>query len=361
VVCVVLLAGCATPEVKEPSRTRILDPDQEDDTGGTFLESSDVRTIAQQMTSGLLSTPAIAGHGETARIALAPVRNSTRFLIDSDIFLTRLRIELNRVSEGRVRFFMQDHAQQVRRQILREGDQTGWEAAADEIAGHVLQSVRRSDRPGPVRMAVGSVKNTNITGMNAESFLALLRARLAEQSGGRVVFVSEPVSQRAQQALANRAATTDLGVDYLLGGEFIAQSIQVAEGKKEVELRLKQKTEVFGQTYTKENTDEETLKFEARQNPNVTKWFNCQVVNGADGTIFCEKMVSLEARVASGLSAADFILTGEIRALSKSSQGAYKSDYVIVSFQLVDPRSNEVLWEDAYESKRASQVGTVYR
>jgi hypothetical protein len=150
-------------------------------------------------------------------------------------------------------------------------------------------------------------------------------------------------------------------VDYLLCGEFVAQAIQVAEGEKQVELKIKEKTEVFGQTYSKENTDEQTLTFQARQNPNVAKRFHSQLVNAADGTILCEKTVVLERKMASGVGAADYILTGEISALSKATQGATRSDYVIVSFQLVEPRSNAVLWEDAYESKRASQIGTVYR
>jgi hypothetical protein len=357
--CIMLVSGCATPDKPVPSRTQILHPDQEDDVGGTFLESSDIRTIAQQMTSAILSTPEISSKGEATRIALAPVRNNTRFLIDSQIFLKRLRIELNRVSQGRVRFFMQDNAQEVRREVLLEQDETAWDTTADEIAGHLLQNLPQSTRP--IRVGMGRVKNINITGMNAKSFLAVVRARLLEQSKGRVAFVSDQVAAQAQKTIDEKTAAPAAGVDYLLCGEFVAQAIQVAEGKQQVELKIKEKTEVYGQTYSKENTDEETLNFELRQNPNVAKRFHCALVNAADATILCEKTVLLERKMASGVGAADYILTGELSALSKASQGANRSDYVIVSFQLVDPRSNEVLWEDAYESKRASQIGTVYR
>jgi len=329
--------------------------------GGTFLESSDIRTIAQQMTSAILSTAEVSSKGEAARIALAPVRNNTRFLIDSQIFLKRLRIELNRVSEGRVRFFMQDNAQEVRREVLLEQDETAWEAAADEIAGHLLRNLPPTTAGRPIRVAMGQAKNVNITGMNAMSFLTIVRARLLEQSRGRVAFVSDQVAERVQQTVEDKSAAPSAGVDCLLCGEFVAEAIQVAEGKQQIELKIKEKTEVFGQTYSKENTDEQTLKFETRQNPNVAKRFHCQLVHVADGTILCEKTVLLERKMASGTGAADYILTGEISALSKASQGASRSDYVIVSFQLVDPQSNELLWEDAYESKRASQVGTVYR
>lgn len=345
--CITLVSGCATPPKPEASKTQILDPDQEDNVGGTFLESSDIRTIAQRMTSAILSTPEISSNTEVTRIALASVRNNTRFLVDSEIFLKRLRIELNRVSQGRVRFFMQDNAQEVRRQVLLEQDEAAWETAADEIADYLLQNLPQPPQQQPIRMATSSVQNVNITGMNAKSFLSILRARLQEKSKGRVVFLSEQVDNKA--------------ADYLLGGEFVAEAIQVAEGKQDVELTIKEKREVFGQTYSKESTNQETLKFETRENPNVTKRFHCQLVTASSGTILCEKTVLLERKMSTGVGAAAFILTGEISALSKATQGATRSDYVIVSFQLVDPASNEVLWEDAYESKRATQIGTVYR
>ena len=55
------------------------------------------------------------------------------------------------------------------------------------------------------------------------------------------------------------------------------------------------------------------------------------------------------------------MLTGELSALSKAADGGTRSDYIILSFQLVDPKSNEVLWEDAYETKKKSSVSTLYR
>ena len=112
---------------------------------------------------------------------------------------------------------------------------------------------------------------------------------------------------------------------------------------------------------SKEDTEEEALTFERKLKPNVTKHFNCQLVDAVNETVVSEKMVSLEKKMQSGLGSADYILTGEISALSKATQGATRTDYIIVSFQMVNPSTNEVLWEDAYESKRASQVGTVYR
>jgi len=355
-----LAAGCATPDVHEPSRTAILHPDEEDNLGGTFLESSDIRTIAQQMTAAILSTPEVAGSTDVTRIALAPVKNNTRFLIDQNIFLTRLRIELNRVSQGRVRFFMQGNAQGVRSEILQERDETGWEPIADEIGAYLAANLPARTEPGPARLAIGEIGNTNIEGMNAQSFLAMVRASVAKHAKGRAAFVTSQASERVRLAMADGSPIAGM-VDYVLTGEFLAEGIQVAEGEQEVEVTVKQKREVFAPTYSKEDTEEEKLTFKRRQNPNVTKRFNCHLVDAASETVICEKMVSLEKKIRSGVGKADYILTGDISALSKASQGAARSDYIIVSYQMVDPGTNEVLWEDAYESKRASAVGTVYR
>ena len=353
--------GCAVPDAKESSQTAILNPDEEDNFGGTFLESSDIRTIAQQMTSAILSTPEVASSSEATRIALAPMRNNTRFLIDQDILLRRLRIELNRVSRGRVRFFMQDNAQNVRSVILQEQNEAAWESIADELGAYLLANLPPREMDKPARLAIGEIGNVNIAGMNADSFLTLVRTSLAEQANGRAVFVSSPVSQRVRQAMADGETLSGLGVDYVLCGDFLAESLHVAEGQQELELTTKEKREVFGQTYSRDDTEEHTLTFEVQQNPNVTKRFNCLLIDTTDETVVCEKMVSLEGKMTSGLGNADYILTGDISALSKATQGGGRSDYVIVSYQMVDPATNEVLWEDAYESKRASRIGTVYR
>lgn len=354
-----LVCGCATPTVE--SNTAVLHPDEEDRMGGTFLESSDIRTIASQMTGAILSMPEVATRSDVTRIALAPVRNNTRFLVDKDIFLTRLRIELNRVSQGRVRFFMQGNAQGVRREILGEQQEGAWVPIAEELAEYLVSRMPNGTVSEPARIAIGEIRNTNIQGMNAESFLATVRSQIAEQGEGKVVFVTAQVSDRVQQAMADGQPLTELGVDYVLCGEFLAQGIQEARGRETMEMTTTQRREVFGETYTRDDTEEETLTFEVRQNPNVTKRFNCHLVNAANDTVAAEKMIRLEKKITSGVGSADYILTGEMSALSKATQGAGRSDYVIVSFQMVEPSTNEVVWEDAYESKRASSVGTVYR
>ena len=95
--------GCATPASSQLSRTRVLAPDQEDDMGGSFIESADIRTVASRMCPAILAVSEVADNPDVTRIAVDPIRNSTRYVFDKDILMKRLRIELNRFGSGRVR------------------------------------------------------------------------------------------------------------------------------------------------------------------------------------------------------------------------------------------------------------------
>ena len=360
-----LVGGCATPEIRHLSRTEILQPDEEDDIGGTFLESGDIRTIATRMAAELLSTPEISSQRELVRIAMAPIRNSTRFIVDKDIFMKRLRIELNRVAGQRVRFFAQNIGQTTRREILRERTEEIWDQIILEAADYLVASKPISDAPEPPTLAVIPVRNTNIAGLNADSFTALIRARVAEKAGGRLVFLAREKNGKVIEEILDEKDIKSLGlvkarrikelygVDYFLGGEFIAKSLKVQEPSVSVEQEIGTSAE-----------DPRVLESSLRgsvQDPNATTYLNVMLIDAATGTVPVEKMVKIDRKMKTGLGRSDYLVTGELSALSKAAGGGARSDYIILSFQLVDPESNEVLWEDAYETKKKSSVGTVYR
>jgi uncharacterized lipoprotein YajG len=54
---ILLISGCSTPVDTSPSHTQVLNPDQDDNVGGSFIESSDIRTMAQEISTQLLSLP----------------------------------------------------------------------------------------------------------------------------------------------------------------------------------------------------------------------------------------------------------------------------------------------------------------
>lgn len=360
-----LSLGCVTPTIYQPSNTRILQPDQSDDMGGTFMESGDIRTVASRMTGSLLSTPEIANHTGLARIALAPVRNSTRFIVDKDIFMKRLRIEMNKVASGRVRFFSQGMGQAVRRDILGGQDERAWDSAIDEVAIFIAGSPLVQKASRPLRVAVIPVRNTNIAGLDADSLTAIIRSKIAGLASGKVTFLAREANGKAISQILKEADLRNLGlvesdrnhaimgVDYFLGGEFIARSLMATSAATVNEGSL---------SVSKDDPRVLTASAKTSQaRPNVTTYLNVMLIDAQTGAIPVEKLVRATRKMDSGLGSADYLLTGEMSALSKASASGDRSDYIILSFQLVDPQSNEVVWEDMYETKKVSSTGVIYK
>ena len=97
-----------------------------------------------------------------------------------------------------------------------------------------------------------------------------------------------------------------------------------------------------------------------RANPNVNKWLNVMIVKPDDKVCVYEKSMLLDRRISDNSGKAALILSCEISGLAQALNGV-QSDYLLVAMQLVEPESNEVVWEDSYEVKRLSRAGVVYR
>ena len=120
----------------------------------------------------------------------------------------------------------------------------------------------------------------------------------------------------------------------------------------------------FKGTAGRSKDDPRVLKVSTTQvknHPNVRKYLNIILINANTGEIPIERLVNVERKMKSGLGRANYILTGEISALSKATQGGDRSDYVIMSFQMIEPSSNEIVWEDAYETKKVTNRGVLYK
>jgi penicillin-binding protein activator len=57
---------------------------------------------------------------------------------------------------------------------------------------------------------------------------------------------------------------------------------------------------------------------------------------------------------------ADFLLSGKLSGMSSSAAGGV-SDYILYSFQLIDPRTSEIVWEGSDEIKKQGTADAVYR
>src|SRR5271156_2707628 len=106
----VFIAGCASQGVQNPNGVPVteLRPDERGFVSGTGVESQDLVAVTDKMARSILGIPQIANAHGTPRIVLDPVKNETRFPINKDIFLTRIRVELNSKAAGKVLFLARD-------------------------------------------------------------------------------------------------------------------------------------------------------------------------------------------------------------------------------------------------------------
>jgi penicillin-binding protein activator len=122
---VALLAGCASSGVKNPSGVPVtrMNADEQGFVAGTGVESQDLVAVTDKMSRSILGVPQIASATSPPVIVLDPVENKTRFPINKDIFLTRIRSELNKKSMGKVTFLARDRmaALEKERNLKREG------------------------------------------------------------------------------------------------------------------------------------------------------------------------------------------------------------------------------------------------
>ena len=101
-----LLCGCASSGVKNPSGVPVtqMNADEKGFVQGTGMESQDLVMVTDKMARSILSIPQIANAATPPTIVLEAVDNQTRFPINKEIFLTRIRAQLNSKARGKVTF-----------------------------------------------------------------------------------------------------------------------------------------------------------------------------------------------------------------------------------------------------------------
>lgn len=121
----VFAAGCASSGVKNPSGVSVthLNADEQGFVAGTGVESQDLVHVADKMARSIVGIPQIANAPTPPTVVLQPVENQTRFPINKDIFLIRIRAQLNRQAAGKVMFLARNQmeALEKERNLKREG------------------------------------------------------------------------------------------------------------------------------------------------------------------------------------------------------------------------------------------------
>jgi PBP1b-binding outer membrane lipoprotein LpoB len=94
-------------------KAKYVDPDVEARVEGTGIESRDIRAVVAEMSKQLLANPAIADAKSAPRIAVLPIDNRSRFLIDSDILNTLITDGLINGAAGKLAIVNRDLTDQI--------------------------------------------------------------------------------------------------------------------------------------------------------------------------------------------------------------------------------------------------------
>ena len=120
-------AACSsTKGVQYPAGVPVVEvnPDERGSVAGTGIESQDLVAVTDKMARSILAIPQIANATTAPIVILDPVINDTRFVIQKDIFLDRIRILLTQKSAGKVQFLARDRMAALQReQQLKQAGQ----------------------------------------------------------------------------------------------------------------------------------------------------------------------------------------------------------------------------------------------
>jgi penicillin-binding protein activator len=113
-----IISGCASSGVRNPSGVPVtqMRADEQGFVAGTGVESQDLVAVTDKMARSILSIPQVANAQGAPRIVLDPVKNETRFPINKDMFLTRIRVQLNSKAQGKVVFLARDRMNTLERE-----------------------------------------------------------------------------------------------------------------------------------------------------------------------------------------------------------------------------------------------------
>lgn len=92
--------------------TKRVDPDADDEVGGTGIDSADLRATSDKMVRSLLSNPQVFAKGTPFVVVESP-ENRTRFQIDASIFVKKMRAQLMQSAQGRIAFIAREDLQSV--------------------------------------------------------------------------------------------------------------------------------------------------------------------------------------------------------------------------------------------------------
>lgn len=368
----ILVNGCATPN---PRPNPIIDISDNPIDG--VIDSGDAESFAAKVMPSILAAPEISDEPGVVIVKVADFKNTSRVFIDSTVFMKKLRLALNRHSGGKVRFQNNnDRVQVARVSVVKERQEEKVRSYLQKLGSEIAANAQFNRSGNPVKIAVAPVLNTNLMNMNADSFTAMLRGEIAKAAHGKIQFLMPGVMEGAdyyltgqfvpesmkKEGIVNLANYIDIIDERIRLGKPLDTASIIAEGSSSSAANLtSSSTTVSAQLYEKERILTQMLHDQAyRANPNVNKYLNLMIVRPSDKVSVFEDMFVIDNKVSDQSGRANYILSGEISGMSQR-RGGSAQDYFLISAQLTDPESNEIIWEDAYEVKRYTKKPLVYQ
>ncbi len=125
-----LAAGSANAQRRDKSfdkgmKAQELDPSQRGPVSGVGIESQDIIGMTDRMVRDMLSNPQLAGRATAPRVIIDDqyFTNESSQRLNKRIITDRLRVNLNRASNGRMSFIGREYASMIaqERELKREG------------------------------------------------------------------------------------------------------------------------------------------------------------------------------------------------------------------------------------------------
>lgn len=155
------IAGCATNTPNANGQAPIdLDPGTKGPVTGVGIESQDVVAMTNRMMRDMLANPELAGKDTPPRVIIdaEEFKNSGSQILNRNTIVNRLRVELNRAAQGRMKFVGRHYARSVEdeRDLKRSGKTdvgtTGLSKAAlgadYRLGGEITSMDSRSGKSG---------------------------------------------------------------------------------------------------------------------------------------------------------------------------------------------------------------------
>ncbi|HHO53759.1 MAG TPA: hypothetical protein ENK18_23525 [Deltaproteobacteria bacterium] len=169
VAALTLVTGCS-------KKAKYIDPAARSKVEGTGIEARDVQVVVAEMSEALIGALQITGSESPPRVAVMPVENRSRFLIDQEIFTTLITDELINNASGRIAIVNRDRLDD----ILAERQRKAQGQVSDD--GH-LQALAGVDW-----FLDGEIRSLSASSNKAQTDYVVIRFELTNAETGIVAW-----------------------------------------------------------------------------------------------------------------------------------------------------------------------------